>query len=290
MKTSTSRYVRNLLERHDVKIKKKFGQNYLIDDHILQKVADVSDIDDHTLVVEVGPGLGNLTRYLLEKSAHVLAYEIDDSLVDILHQAFPNTENLTLIHDDVLKRSLDEDIQTLSIDFDKVIVVANLPYYISTPFIMKGLETSSLIDRYVLMLQLEVARRLTASKDTKDYNALSVLIHQMTYAQFCFTLSEHVFIPKPKVKSAVITLDVKRENVSRETSLRTDFVKSAFKQRRKTLINNLHQAYGVEKEVLAQFLDSFGFDRNIRAENISPEEYQELADEFFQNIYVSRET
>ncbi len=288
MSVSTSRKIRSLMSEQNLKTRKRFGQNYLIDDKILKKIVSTSQIDSKTLVIEIGPGLGSLTQYLVESAAHVLAYEIDESLVEVLQDMFAQNDNFTLISDDVLKRDMDADVQAHYGEAEKIIVVANLPYYITTPFIMKSLEESRKVDRYVLMLQLEVAKRLTASKNTKDYNALSVIMQYLTTPSFQFTVPNTVFIPRPKVDSAVITLDVKKSKYTLpETPELLKFVKACFKQRRKTLINNLHEAYGIDKETLKKFLHEQGFTHQIRAEAIAADELIKLGNDFLENDQCS---
>ncbi len=291
MEKSTPKAVKELLVGHGLRLKKRFGQNFLIDDGILKKIMRTAALDEDTLVIEIGPGLGSLTRYLFDAAGHVLAIEIDDNLVEVLEETFGDVKNLTLLHEDVLKVDLDEEIEKLDKSYGKVVVVANLPYYITTPFITNCLEKSERIDRYVLMVQLEVARRLTARPSTKDYNALSVFIHYHTEAEFCFRVPREVFIPKPEVGSAVINLKVKdRHDVPRETSGFHAFIRNAFAQRRKTLVNNLHSAYGVDKVETGDFLEKMGYDRNIRAERIEPDGLVDLAREFFaMNTDVPRE-
>ncbi len=282
MEISTPKAVKELLAGHRIRLKKRFGQNFLIDDGILRKIMRTAALDENTLVIEIGPGLGSLTRYLVAAAGHVLAVEIDDKLVAVLKEAFADVQNFTLLHEDVLKVDLDEEMEKLDESYENVVVVANLPYYITTPFITNCLEKNRRIDRYVLMVQLEVAKRLTARPSTKDYNALSVFIHHHTEAEFCFRVPREVFIPKPEVGSAVISLTVKEKpDVPRETSRFHDFVRNAFAQRRKTLVNNLHSAYGVDKVKTGDFLEKMGYDRNIRAERIDPAGFVELAREFF---------
>ncbi len=283
MDVSTSKKVRALINNQNLQARKRFGQNYLIDDKILQKIVNTAKIDKETLVLEVGPGLGSLTQYLLNRAAHVLAYEIDESLVEVLEDMFKERENFTLIAGDILKRDIDEDIKERHGKVEKVVVVANLPYYITTPFIMKALEESRLVDRYVLMVQLEVAKRLTAAKSTKDYNALSVIMHYLTTPTFEFSVPNTVFIPRPKVDSGVITLDVKpNQYVSHETPELLRFFKACFKQKRKTLTNNLHVAYGIEKSELQVFLQEHGYRTQIRAEEIASKKLIELGKTFIE--------
>ncbi|MFH5882618.1 16S rRNA (adenine(1518)-N(6)/adenine(1519)-N(6))-dimethyltransferase RsmA, partial [Liberiplasma polymorphum] len=240
MRSSNPKSIHEILKSNAITIKKRYGQNFLIDDNILQNIVALGRITNETLVIEIGPGLGSLTQYLVNKAKHVIAYEIDNDLIPILKSTF-TSEHFTLIHDDILKRNIDNDIATIKQSFDQIVVIANLPYYITTPILMKCLEESKRINRMVVMMQLEVARRLTANKNTKDYNALSVAVQYRAYTNFAFKVPKNVFIPAPNVESAVITLDFgaqKDHNVKNETFF-FECVKAAFKQRRKTLLNNL---------------------------------------------------
>ena len=162
----TKTNINKQIKQNEFKIKKKFGQNFLVDQNILSKIVQSSSATADSLIIEIGPGLGSLTEHLIRHSKHVLAYEIDTDLVPILKEEFP--EKLTLINDDFLNRSIDQDIKKLNMTFDKVVVIANLPYYITTPIIFKILEESKEVEEMLLMMQLEVARRLTSQPKTKD--------------------------------------------------------------------------------------------------------------------------
>lgn len=283
MSASTKSHIMTMLKHHDIHIKKQYGQNFLIDDNILDKIIDAADIDDKTLVIEIGPGLGSLTKYLLAHAKKVLAYEIDQKLIPILEDYFKDQNHFTLIPDDILKRNIDEDIKPLLEGIEQVVVVANLPYYITTPILMKCLEESTLINRLIVMMQLEVARRLTARENTKDYNALSVAIQYRTHAQFSFKVPKNVFIPAPNVESAVIRLDVKNETPL-ENKLELffyDFIRQAFKQRRKTLLNNLSTAYQLEKKTVIEILETHGYNPQIRAEALTINDFIVLTKIFY---------
>ncbi len=230
-------------------------------------------------MVEIGPGLGSLTEYLLDKSKHVLAYEIDNDLVKILVENF-NDDKLSIIHEDFLKRNIDDDIESLKIDYDNVVVVANLPYYITTPIILKIIEESSIVKELVVMTQLEVARRLTSKPSTKDYNSLSVAIQYKTIAEISMKVPKNVFIPAPNVDSAVVKLTIKDEIEVKPLSEEYfyDLVRSSFKQRRKTLVNNLYVRYNKEKVDLISYLEDLELNVQIRAENLSVNDFIRLSD------------
>lgn len=273
-KIGTSTKIKQTIKDQDFYIKKKFGQNFLVDQNILRKIVSVPSITKETLVIEIGPGMGSLTEHLLEGSKHVLAYEIDKELLPILSENFEG-ESLTVINDDFLNRDIDQDIDDLNLEFDKVCVVANLPYYITTPIILKILEESIKIKELVLMMQLEVARRLTSKPSTKDYNSLSIVIQYKTKAEIALKVPRTVFIPAPNVDSAVVKLVVE-DNLYDKPDNEDHFfklVRASFTQRRKTLVNNLHFNFHKEKQFYINTLEDLGFDYRIRAENLAVEDF-----------------
>jgi 16S rRNA (adenine1518-N6/adenine1519-N6)-dimethyltransferase len=273
-KIGTSSHIKKKIQDKDFYIKKKFGQNFLIDQNILKKIVSVSNISKDTLVIEIGPGMGSLTEHLLDKAKRVLAYEIDPDLIPILQESFEN-HALSLIHADFLDRNIDKDISDLGEDFDRVVVVANLPYYITTPIILKALEESKQINELVVMMQLEVAKRLTSVPSTKDYNSLSVAIQYKTDAKIALKVPKTVFIPAPNVDSAVVQLQVKPmiEHEPNDEEHFFKLVRNSFVQRRKTLVNNLHSAYKKPKDFYITILEELGYVPNIRAENLSVDDY-----------------
>ena len=279
----SKRITKELLESHDFHIKKKFGQNFLTDPNILNKIVSLADVDSNTLVVEVGPGLGALTEQLLHKARHVLAYEIDDALIPILAEAFDDLP-FTLIHGDILNRPIDEDIERLKLDVSRVILVANLPYYITTPIIMKFLEESKLVQEYYVMMQLEVARRFTSQPRTKDYNSLSVFMQFKTDSTIVMKVPKQVFIPAPNVDSAVVQMKIKNqfERFPKDETHFYKLVRSAFAMRRKTLVNNLSQGLNHPKDVITSVLMELGYPPSIRAEELTVDDFITLSNRFAQ--------
>lgn len=278
-KIGTSTHVKSTIKKEDFHIKKKFGQNFLVDQNILQKIVSIPSLTDETLVIEIGPGMGSLTEHLLSNSKHVLAYEIDQDLIPILHSTFKDKQ-LTVHNKDFLKSSIDEDIKDLNITYDNVVVVANLPYYITTPIIMKIIEESKLVKEMVLMMQLEVARRLTSKPSTKDYNSLSIAIQYKTNAEIALKVPKTVFIPAPNVDSAIVKLTVKDElEVFPENEeLFYKIVRASFSQRRKTLVNNLFSALNIKKTNSIEMLEELGYNPQIRAENLTVEDFIRISD------------
>lgn len=278
-KLGTTNSVKSTIKKENFHIKKKFGQNFLVDQNILKKIVEVPTITSETLIIEIGPGLGSLTEHLLKKSKRVLAYEIDGDLIPILENTFGDS-TLTLIHGDFLKRNIDEDINSLNEEYDQVVVVANLPYYITTPIVMKIIEESSLIKEMVLMMQLEVARRLTSKPSTKDYNSLSIAIQYKTTANIALKVPRTVFIPAPNVDSAIVKLVVLDEVKDKPKDEKHFYklVRSSFAQRRKTLVNNLNAMLNLPKDYIIETLESLDLDPRIRAENLSVRDFVLLSD------------
>ena len=278
-KIGTISKTKSTLDKHDFYIKKKYGQNFLVDQNILKKIVEIPAITSETLVVEIGPGLGSLTEHLLEKAKHVLAYEIDKDLLPILLETF-KTDKLTLLDKDFLKCDIDLDIRKLEITYDQVIVVANLPFYITTPIILKIIEESNLVKEMILMTQQEVANRLTSKPSTKDYNSLSIAIQYKTKAVIALKVPRTVFIPAPNVDSAVVKLTVIDDIQVKPLNepLFYEIVRASFAQRRKTLVNNLHNKYNLEKEIIINLLIELDLDSRIRAENLSVNDFIRLSD------------
>ena len=278
-KVGTSSYVKSTIKNEDFQIKKKFGQNFLVDQNILQKIIAIPSITKESLVIEIGPGLGSLTEHLLQKAKHVLAYEIDDDLIPILQGTFKG-ESLTVIHNDFLKSNVDEDISNIKMTFDKVIVVANLPYYITTPIIMKILEESNQVKEMVLMMQLEVAKRLTSTPSTKDYNSLSIAIQYKTNTEIALKVPKTVFIPAPNVDSAIVKLVVKDELevFPDNEELFYRVVRASFSQRRKTLANNLFSSMSIPKDFTMKMLEDLGYNSQARAESLKVIDFIHISD------------
>lgn len=284
-KIGTISKTKNILDKHNFYIKKKYGQNFLVDQNILRKIVEIPSITEDSLVIEIGPGLGSLTEHLLAKSKHVLAYEIDKDLLPILAETF-QTDKLTILNKDFLKCNIDSDIKELGIDYDKVVIVANLPYYITTPIILKIIEESSIVKEMVLMTQQEVAQRLTSKPSTKDYNSLSIAIQYKTKAVIALRVPRTVFVPAPNVDSAIVKLSVIDEIPVKPKNepLFYEIVRASFAQRRKTLVNNLFNKYNIEKEILINLLIELDLDPRIRAENLSVNDFIKLSDTLYKII------
>jgi 16S rRNA (adenine1518-N6/adenine1519-N6)-dimethyltransferase len=272
-------YVNDQVNRKNFYIKKKFSQNFLLDENIIHKIIDSGQIDKETSVIEIGPGFGALTKHLVNEAKDVLIYEVDDELIPHLNKLFEDQENLTIKHQDFLKVDhIDQDIKE-NLSCEKIVVMSNLPYHITTPIIMKILEESQKVNRLILMMQLEVAKRLTSKPNSKDYNALSVIIQDQTKAKYLFKIPKTVFQPRPKVDSALIRLDILDHKSDAKFY---QFVHQCFRQRRKTLVNNLNQAYEVNKDRLKDILEKINLHDKIRAEVLSLEDFKKLYNLFIE--------
>ncbi len=268
--------VKGLLEKYNLNAKKGFGQNFLVDDNILKKIAYSLNDKGYKGVIEVGPGLGSLTRYLVESYDKVLCYEIDTDMIEVLNDTI-TSEKLTIKEGDFLKSNVSKDIKEY---FDsEVCLIANLPYYITSPILLKLLEEVREIKDIVIMIQKEVAERFVARPNTKDYNALSVLIQYFTKAEKLFDVSPAAFVPSPKVSSSVIHLCYKEEEWLKGEDLAffLKFNRNIFKQRRKTLVNNISASYQISKEDAGSILEENGFSKTIRSEVLSVEEIVKLS-------------
>lgn len=267
---------KSLVNQNGFTIKKRFSQNFLLDENIISKIVDSADIDNTTGVIEIGPGLGALTKIILERAKFSLIYEIDNDLIPHLERYFKDSKNWNLLNKDVLKADINADIAENFTDISKLVVISNLPYHITTPIIMKFLEEVENVDTLILMMQLEVAKRITSKPNTKDYNALSVIIQHQTEAKYLFKVPMTVFRPRPKVDSAVVRLDIKKDV---NNSMHQDFyrfVHNCFLQRRKTLVNNLNFAYGFPKEDIKQLLERNNINPLARSESLDLEQFENI--------------
>ena len=271
----------DILRRHDFNFKKKFGQNFLTDHNILTKITQTAELSKEVNVIEIGPGIGSLTQYLLEEAAEVMAFEIDKSLIPILEETMAPYDNFTLVSADILKVDLLSEIQKFKNPNLPIKVVANLPYYITTPILMHLIESKIPFSEFVVMMQKEVADRIAASPKTKAYGSLSIAVQYYMEASVAFIVPRTVFIPAPNVDSAILKM-VRREAPLVEVEDEEWFFKtmhSSFVHRRKTLMNNLQAAFGKEsKPEIEKLLTQAEISPTIRGEALSIEEFAKLAD------------
>ena len=252
----------------DYIFKKKFGQNFLKDENILRNIVDKSEVDKDTLVIEIGVGAAFLTYYLTEKAKYVVGYEIDESLKEIIEKQLENKNNIKILFADFLKRNVMDDIKDL--DYKKIFVVANLPYYITTPIITKFIEDKIPVDKIVVMVQKEVGDRFNAKVNTKEYNSLTVYLNYYFDIKKLLDVSRNCFVPKPNVDSVIIEFKKHNKYNANNEDLFFKLVRDSFKYKRKNIKNNLKN-YPQEK--LENILKSINLDLNSRAENITLEQF-----------------
>ena len=272
-----------VLERHGFTFKKSFGQNFLTDTNILQKIVDTAEIDDQVNVIEIGPGIGALTEFLAERAAEVMAFEIDHRLVPILADTLGDFDNVTVVNEDILKVDLAQHIQNFKNPDLPIKVVANLPYYITTPILMHLIESGIPFSEFVVMMQKEVADRISAQPNTKAYGSLSIAVQYYMTAKVAFIVPRTVFVPAPNVDSAILKM-VRRPEPAvavEDESFFFKVSKASFTHRRKTLWNNLTGYFGKTEEVkdkLTKALDQAGLSPSVRGEALSLAEFASLAD------------
>lgn len=264
---------KNKMEKYNFNLKKMYGQNFIIDENIIDAIINKASIDKNTLVIEVGPGAGSLTYKLSKFAKNVLCYEVDTTLKDLLKDNLCDCDNLEIIYKDFLKVNIIDDIKKYK--YNKLYVVANLPYYITTPIITKFIEENIPVDKIVVMVQKEVGDRFKAKPNTKDYNSLSIYLNYYFDTKKILDVSKNVFIPKPNVDSIVIEF-IKKENKYKlkNESLFFKLVKDSFTQKRKNLRNNLKK-YNLEK--IEEVLKKHNLDLSARAEQIPIEIFIEIA-------------
>lgn len=278
----TKEQVKKILEQKDIIVKKQYGQNFLLDDNILKNIVKSAELKKDTNVIEIGPGLGFLTNYLQQATTNVLCYEIDEQMVEHLNEL---NYNISIINDDFLKRNLNKDFKNIFDNSNNITLVANLPYYITTPILLKVLEETTRIDKMIVMMQTEVAKRLCGKPSTKDYNALSVLIQYFTNPRIIFNVSPKSFFPEPNVESSVVMIEKKEEPLLEVENLDffLKFNRNIFAQRRKTLYNNIQKAYNYDKELIKKIIKENNLNESVRSEELDVSQIVKLANDFYIN-------
>ena len=265
--------MRNILDNNSFRFKKKFGQNFITDVNVINKIVDNSLVDNDTLVIEIGPGAGSLTYKLVSSAGFVLCYEIDKDVETILRDHLKDYFNYEIIFDDFLKRDVLNDIKNYN--YKKLMVIANLPYYITTPIIMKIIDDNLSPDKMVFMVQKEVGERFKATPGTKDYNSLSIYLNYYFDIKKLMDVSRNVFMPVPNVDSIVVEFTKKEELLNVDNrELFFKLVRDSFKYKRKTLRNNLK---GYNLELIEQVMHNFGYNLSDRAEIIPINVFVEIA-------------
>lgn len=280
---ATPSRTKEILQKHGFSLKKSLGQNFIVEPNILANIVKAAGLDENTNVIEVGPGIGALTEYVARSSKQVVAFEIDDRLIPVLEDTLSPYDNIRVVHQDVLKANLKE-VLAGTIDLEEpLMVVANLPYYITTPIIMHFLESELRIDGLVIMMQKEVADRITAAPGSKAYGSLSIAIQYYMEAEIAFIVPKTVFVPQPNVDSAILKLTRRDKPVVevKDEKFFFELIRASFVQRRKTIWNNLLIRYGKTDEIKAELtagLEKAGIDPKRRGESLSIAEFGKLAD------------
>lgn len=273
---------RFLMNKYNIKANKSLGQNFLIKEEVVEQIVESAKIEKEDLVIEVGPGLGSLTKYLLEKAGKVICIELDKKMIEILNDRFFLYSNFELLNQDVLKVDLKELIQKEKLEgkIKHVKIVANLPYYITTPIMMKLLEEQLEIESITVMIQKEVADRLIATPGEKETGAITYTVYYYATAQGVIEVQKDSFIPEPEVTSKVITIKIRKKPPvqTKNKGMMFKIIKNAFMQRRKTLANALaNTKIFNNKEDAVQALKEIGLDENIRAEKLTLEDFANLS-------------
>ena len=265
--------MQDLLDKNSFYFKKNFGQNFIVDENIIRNIINVSDIDEDTLVIEIGPGAGSLTYFLCQAAKQVLCYEIDTRLKDILDSNLDGFTNVDIKFADFLKCDVKEDLKKYN--YKKLYVVANLPYYITTPIIVKLIEDGVDVDKMVLMVQKEVGDRFKAGPGSRDYGSLSIFINYYYDVKKALDVSKNVFIPKPNVDSIVVLFTKKDKQIElKDKELFFKLIRDSFKQKRKTLRNNLKD---YDLDIILCVLKEYGYDLSVRAEQLSIQVFAHIA-------------
>lgn len=284
IKLYSPRVMIDILDRYGFKFNKRLGQNFIIDGNIIKKIADVAGLDESTGVLEIGPGFGTLTQVLCKKAKKVIAVEVDENLREV-HKGTLNYPNLKIVYEDFLKvdvnKLIEEEFQGLDVK-----IVANLPYYITTPIITKVLEEKYKVSKIVVMVQKEVAQRLNAKAGTKEYGALTLAVQYRADTNIAMIVPNTVFMPRPKVDSAVVELKILPEPKIRVRDERMLFavIRASFGQRRKTILNGLSKNLNISKDIINESLVYAGIPPGIRGEDLTLEEFGRISDEIVKRV------
>ncbi len=278
--------IKQIMDMFGLNFKKEFGQNFLTDNMTVEDIADACNLDKDITVVEIGPGIGCMTRELCERYSRVVAFEIDSGLIPVLNYTLDGCKNVKIINEDIMKADLDRLLAPY-FEMGKVAVCANLPYYITTPILMKLIESKLPFDSITVMVQTEVAERLAAGAGKKNCGAITAAIDYYGKAEMLFTVSADRFMPPPKVTSSVVHIDLWKDKpvkpIDEEMFFRV--VKAAFEQRRKTLPNSLMTGFSeISKERLTEIIIECGHKPDIRGEKLSVQDFCALSDLIYKEI------
>jgi 16S rRNA (adenine1518-N6/adenine1519-N6)-dimethyltransferase len=265
-----------LLTQYNLRANKRIGQNFMINQEIVDEIIEKANLSKEDVVLEIGPGLGSLTKELINYAGKVIAVELDQNMINILNDRFTGYENLKIIQNDILKVDLKDILKSDK----KIKVIANLPYYITTPIIMKLLEDRLNIDSIIVMVQKEVGERICAKPGSKEYGAITVSVNYYSNTKIIINVPKENFLPEPEVDSCVIKLDVleKPSVFVNNEKLFFDIIKTGFSQRRKTILNSLSNGY-FSKEEISKVLKTLNVNEKLRAENLSVQDFANISNE-----------
>lgn len=276
---ASPRETKAIIDSYSFSFQKKFGQNFLVDSNVLENIIEKAGITEDDLVLEIGPGIGTMTQYLCESAREVVAIEIDETLIPILNYTLEDYDNVEVINDDALKTDIEKIVKKKN-DGKPIKVVANLPYYITTPIIMGLLEGKAPIESITIMVQKEVAERMQTGPGSKDYGALSLAVQYYADANILMTVPASCFMPRPKVDSSVIKLDIydKPPVDVCDEEMMFKIIRASFNQRRKTLVNGLKNASNLPftKEEIEESIEKLGEDVRVRGEKLTLEQFAKL--------------
>lgn len=265
--------MKELLNKYGFNLKKMYGQNFIIDENIINNIINVSKIDKETLVIEIGPGAGSLTYKLSEEAKNVICYEIDTTLKEVLNETLKEKDNVEIIYQDFLKADVLKELKKYK--YKKLYVVANLPYYVTTPIIVKIIEDNIQVDKMVVMVQKEVGDRFRAQPGSKDYGSLSIFLNYYFDIKKVLDISKNVFIPKPNVDSIVVEFSRKKDlKYLKDKELFFKLIRDSFTQKRKTLRNNLKE-YNLK--IIEDVLKKYNYNLSVRAEQLDIDIFIEIA-------------
>ncbi len=288
MKATNKNTINEITSKYDFRFKKDLGQNFLTDENIVLKIVDALELKNDEVVLEVGPGMGSLTQKLADRAYKVYAVEIDSRAVEMLEETLSEYENIQIINKDILKTNLKDILAEEIKEGRKIKFISNLPYYITSPILMKVLEDEVEFNNIVVMLQKEVAARLNAKVNSKDYSSFTVAVDYYADVERLFNVPKTVFVPMPKVDSTVLRITPRKKEGIEVDDEKVFFkvVKAAFLNRRKMVFNSLANGLSLNKDLLKQALINSGLDEKVRAENITIEQFAKLSNEI--NSFINK--
>lgn len=254
------------LKKHNFNFNKAFGQNFIFDSNLLEKIVDDAGVDESTTVLEIGCGAGTLTKHIAKRVKRVVGYEIDTNLRPVLAENLADCPNVEINFADVMKVSIKEIEEKLN---DEYVIVANLPYYITTPIIFKFLQEAKRLKRLVIMVQLEVAERLCAKENTTEYGTITVAIDSVANAKIMRIVKKNMFTPQPKIDSAIVRIDFEEKYKITDTEILNKLIRGAFQNRRKTLSNNLKATFALNSTQISEIFEKLNISETVRGEGLS---------------------